>query len=59
MTRICPVYRADVVFEVSCVPCICYNPQTTGCKVITGEVKAKNENGVIVIQGVKNASTAR
>jgi len=56
MTRICPVYRADVIYESSCIPCPCYNAKTTGCKVITGEVKAHNKDGVIVVE-VKYASS--
>jgi hypothetical protein len=50
MTRICPVYRADVVYESSCIPCVCFNPKTTGCMVITGEVKAYNKDGVIIVE---------
>jgi hypothetical protein len=58
MTRICPVYRADVVYESSCIPCVCFDAKTTACKVITGEVKAHNDNGVIIVE-VKHASTPR
>ncbi len=50
MTRTCPVYRADVVFEASCVSCACFDPKTTSCRVITGEIRAHNENGVIIVE---------
>lgn len=50
--RTCPVYRADVEFEQSCVPCICYDPATTGCQVIQGKVKAHaDQDGKIVKEG--------
>ncbi len=58
MTRTCPVYRADVVYEASCVSCICFDSQTTGCRVITGEIKAHNENGVIVMEEKKHGRTS-
>jgi len=47
--RTCPVFRADVVYEVSCVPCKCFDGQTTECKVISGKMKAHNEGGLIVV----------
>jgi len=60
MRRICPVFRADVEYEASCIRCECFDAATTGCKVITGEMKARNENGVIVVQsGGKHGSTTR
>ncbi len=50
MTRTCPVYRADVIYEASCVPCVCFDPKSTSCRVITGEIKASNDNGKIIVE---------